>query len=268
MKSRYLKTKIKGIKGRKKDSTKSMSSTKRIVGGCTGVLIAVVICLLMEMDTLQALPLNIFKLNELEILGCNITSPAEIVSQASLQKGENILSIDLVAASKRLESHPWISRAILKRTLPGTLQIYLTEREPRAVIVLDDLYLVDRQGEIFKRATPAEQKYPRLSGLTKNDLYNDTDSSLRLIGDALYLLACAEKAASIIGADPEIIIDKTFGLTLITAPKRLKIDLGFGDFEAKIDALNKIVHDLAMRNLTPEAIHLKSSQKAYVTLSG
>ena len=211
---------------------------------------------------------SFFELKELKIFGCHITSPDGIISYARINKGMNLLSINLANSSSQLEKYPYIYRAVLKRKLPGTLEIYLEERKPRAVIKFEDLYLVDEHGDIFKKADTSECSYPLLTGLTKEDLYRDSDRCFQIIRTALGLLDRIEHEERFRGSVLEIAMDKNSGLTIITSPERMEVYVGEDDFEEKIKSLWKIVDDLKGRGLAPATIHLKSAQKAYITVKG
>ena len=211
---------------------------------------------------------SLFELKELKIFGCSLTAPEDIVAQARIVKGMNLLSVDLNQKSSQLEEYPYIYKAVLERTLPGTLEIHVQERKPRALIRLDALYLVDERGEVFKKAFDREQQYPVLSGLSKDDLYRDSEHCRNLIRTALDLLDVIDRNQRFKGTEFEIVIDKTAGFTIKTSPDPMEIYVGFGDFTDKMESLWKIVDDLKNKGMVPETVHLKSTQKAYVTVRG
>jgi cell division septal protein FtsQ len=211
---------------------------------------------------------GLFELRELKIFGCNLTRPEEVMAQAQIAKGMDLLSINLSRMSSELEAYSYIYKAVLERKLPGTLEVYIEERNPRALIRLEELYLVDERGDVFKKALAGEQHYPVLSGLSTDDLYRDSEHCRQLIRSALALLDTIARDRRFAGLGVELAIDKTRGFTIITAPERMVIEVGFGDASEKFDSLWKIVDDLREKGLAPETIHLKSAQKAYVTLKG
>ena len=242
-----------------------LQDKKELLAGL-GVVIAIVALVLTGAPFIRQS--GLFELRELKIFGCTLTRPEDIMAQAQIQKGMNLLSVNLNQKSSQLEQYPYIYKAVLERKLPNTLEIYVEERKPRAVIRLENFYLVDAQGEIYKKAQAAELNYPLLSGLSKDDLYRDSEHCQHLIRSALGLLDSIAQDQRFKGAEIEITIDKTAGFTIITAPERMTIYVGFGDFAEKIAALWKIVDDLKNKGLAPETIHLKSAQKAYVTVKG
>jgi len=253
---------------RKPSKTGRTAGLKQARELLTVVCTVVAAALLVTSGTLFIRQSGLFKLKELKIFGCNLTTPEDLMTHARIEKGTNLLALDLNQKSTQLEQSPYIYRAVLERTLPGTLEIHVDERTPRAVIKLDDFYLIDEHGEVFKEALSHELHYPELSGLTKDDLYRDSEHCHYLIRSALALLDVMEKDQRFAGEKHEILIDKNAGFTIIMNPGRVAVCVGFGDFAVKLESLWKIVDDLTSKGLTPETIHLKSAQKAYVTLKG
>lgn len=71
---------------------------------------------------------------------------------AGVAVGDPLLVVDTDAVAARLATHPWILAAHVRRELPRTLAIAVTERRAAAAALLGDLYLVDETGKPFKRA--------------------------------------------------------------------------------------------------------------------
>jgi cell division septal protein FtsQ len=205
-----------------------------------------------------------FRLNNIRISGCRITSPDKILSYADIEKGMNLLLVNLGQTSTRIEQYPYINKAVVQRKLPGTLEIYLEERKPRAIIQLDGYYLLDTNGEIFKKAEAGELRYPVLTGLTTETFYKDRQGCLQIIRNALQLLGHIEKDKRFRGLQIEIAIDQISGFTIRTTPEPMEVNVGWEEFAEKIDSLWKIVDDLKSKGLSPGTIKLKSPQKAYV----
>jgi len=209
-----------------------------------------------------------FHINHINISGCRITRPSEILAYAHLQPGMNLLRVNLAQTSTRLEQYPYIQKAVVQRKLPDTLEIFIVEREPRALILLDDYYVLDTHGEIFKKAESAERHYPVLTGLTEQSLYHDRQRCETMIRTALQLLGHIENDARFKGSQIEIGIDQTSGFTIRMSPDPVEVELGWSAFPEKIDSLWKIVDDLRSKGLSPDIVKLKSPHKAYVTVRG
>lgn len=90
--------------------------------------------------------------------------------QALLQelRGTNIFLADLNAAKRRLAGAPWIRDAALRRVLPSTVEVFVSERRPVGLCRLgNELHLIDESGTLIDRFGPqyAEFDLPIIDGL-------------------------------------------------------------------------------------------------------
>ncbi len=143
---------------------------------------------------------NIFVLNEVQVTGTHKMT-AEEVKKIVLAKKSNALRADLTEIKLRLENHPWIQSAILWRELPGTIHVHVTERQPAALMLSGDLYLVDHVGRIIQAfdqdpqfaglpvitgiASPSDQERIR-SGLQFLDLLSEDPAILQKVSEIHY----------------------------------------------------------------------------------
>ena len=116
-----------------------------------------------------------FAVNDFQIKGMRRLSEDDVLKAAGIGKGTNVFRVDCSLAKEMLEQHPWILAAEVLRRLPRSVDIDVTERVAEAVAVFDVPYLVDDQGEVFKRwvlgdPTPA----PVLTGFTREQFSTDT----------------------------------------------------------------------------------------------
>ena len=85
-------------------------------------------------------------------------------------RGANILTADLVAYRHRLMDSPWVADVALRRVLPGTVEVFMTERRPMGLCRLGTtLYLVDPRGTLIDEFGPqyAEFDLPIVDGLVR-----------------------------------------------------------------------------------------------------
>jgi cell division protein FtsQ len=118
-----------------------------------------------------------FKAASLKIDGIQRLTQKEIVEQAGLSKGMNVLAVNLSVVRKRLMAHPWIAEAEVRREIPAGLFIRIKEHFPLAIVDLGKKYIINEQGRIFKEWTAADpDTLPLISGLQLADItiYNKT----------------------------------------------------------------------------------------------
>lgn len=88
-----------------------------------------------------------FKIDQLTIHGQEKT-PYQILNDAiALRKGDYVFGHDLAIIKDDLEKITWIKSAMIKRTLPNIIDIYIQERQPIALWKhKKEYYLVDEEG--------------------------------------------------------------------------------------------------------------------------
>lgn len=70
-----------------------------------------------------------------DIRGTMYTSPVELNRLAAVPDSTILSDIDLMAIRRRLERHPFVETAIVRRDPPATLVIDITERVPAAALI-------------------------------------------------------------------------------------------------------------------------------------
>jgi len=97
-------------------------------------------------------------------------SSGEVQALVEGIRGTNILSADLTAYRKRLLQSPWVADAGLRRVLPSTIEVFVSERQPMGLCRLGaTLYLIDGTGTIIDEFGPqyAEFDLPIIDGLVR-----------------------------------------------------------------------------------------------------
>lgn len=175
-----------------------------------------------------------FAMKQLKVTNLSHGSRRPQVSAESLEKraavppGTNLLSIDTLAVETRLLGEPWLKTVAVRRELPSTLRVDVTEHEPAALIALESLYLCDSDGEVFKRASPAETSgLPVITGVGRAAYVLEPAYARAQIAVALAALARYQQLAT---RPPvgEVHIDRFVGVTLYTR-QGLAIQLGRGE---------------------------------------
>jgi cell division septal protein FtsQ len=175
-------------------------------------------------------------------------SADEIRALAGVQIGDHLLAVDPDAVAARLATHPWILAARVRRELPSTLAIEVTERRAVASALLGALYLLDADGRPFKRATFAEADgLPVVTGVTRDQYAAVRSTSEAVFRQALELFATYGDGHPERPKLSEVHVDTRAGFSLVLFDGSGEIRLGRGDFEAKLARLDRIFGALGDR---------------------
>ena len=85
-------------------------------------------------------------------------------------RGSNILTADLGSYRQRLMHSPWVADAELRRFLPSTVEVFVSERRPMGLCRLGGvLYLVDPRGMLIDEYGPQYSEFdlPIIDGLAR-----------------------------------------------------------------------------------------------------
>lgn len=198
--------------------------------------------------------------NDVRFEGCQRVSPQELMALVDLEENANILTIRLREICKTVKRNPWIKDVAVKRELPQGLTIKVAEREPAALVADGGLFLVDKDGVVFKEVGKNDPvDLPVITGLSLQEGENS------LLNEGLAFLRTARLTGDLGGEMiSEVHVDGTHGITLYTLQKAIMITMGFADYREKLALLAEIQKDLHQRNIAPGVIHFISADTAHI----
>jgi len=103
------------------------------------------------------------------IKGNHRLSKRELLAVMEGVRGEHILRADLETWHRRVLASPWVESASLRRVLPSTIEVTVSERQPMALCrVGDGVFLVDGEGRIIDEFGPGYAQFdlPIITGLS------------------------------------------------------------------------------------------------------
>ena len=102
-------------------------------------------------------------IRKIQVAGTRIIPAGEIIRETKYLLGSNILSVKKDRVAARLTRNPVVLAVELRRRLPRTLIVEITERTGHLVLNTGaGLYEVDRSGVAFRKVTSPSPKLPML----------------------------------------------------------------------------------------------------------
>jgi cell division protein FtsQ len=169
--------------------------------------------------------------SSVNITGANHASKKEVLEAVGIGAGQNILSFSAKGAEEKLKKSPWIFSASVKRRYPGTVDIFIQERVPAALVRMDELFLMDESGIIFKKASREDaMDLPVITGLNADFMSSGglQEGFMDLLGVLRTRKGFNAQAIS------EIHIDPVYGFSIYTLEDGVRLDVGLGNFEEKL----------------------------------
>jgi len=104
----------------------------------------------------------------------------------------NILLLDISLLQEKFTAHRWIKEVRVRKILPSTLKIEAKARSPIALLKLDDIYLIDREGVRLETIEKGEMgNLPLL--IDSNKFQKDQKEKFQLAWECLDSLSPDEK---------------------------------------------------------------------------
>jgi len=129
-----------------------------------------------------------FAVRHIRLDGVNRASEDAIREGLDGYRGRNLLELDLRAIESDVERDPWVLRAAVRRSLPDSLHVRVTERVPTALAVIrGQVHLVDSTGYVIgPTGASAADNLPVLTGLDGFEgdaLRAALETGVRALGD-------------------------------------------------------------------------------------
>ncbi|MEE9542316.1 MAG: FtsQ-type POTRA domain-containing protein [Thermodesulfobacteriota bacterium] len=182
------------------------------------------------------------EIRKINVAGVERVKAEEIIRLASIEEGQNILSIDLFSGARAIETHPWIRTAIIRRHIPDTINIEITERKPLSLVSMDSLYVADERGVLFKKYSPEDElDLVLITGLEKGII----DGGYELAPEFVKLVEFLTRRDGFnINDLSEIHYDRVYGFSLYTLEGGIRLNLGTGRIGEKMSAFEDVVDNM------------------------
>jgi cell division septal protein FtsQ len=185
-------------------------------------------------------------------------------------RGTSILRADLDAFRRRLVESPWVADVALRRVLPSTIEVLVSERRPVGLCRLgEELYLVDETGTVIDQFGPqyAEFDLPIIDGLVNHP--NTRRSALGSLDPGRAELAARVIAA--LGRDAAIarrlaqvdVTDAHDAVVLLEGDPAL-LHVGEDRFLERVQAYLDLAPALRERVSEIDYVDLRFEQRVYV----
>lgn len=173
-----------------------------------------------------------FTVREISVQGAErYLNEASVVAWLDIAPGVSVWEVSPAGARARLESHPFVARAAVRREFPDRLLIEVHERRPEAIVVLDRLYYLDRAGTVFGPLDDHQGRdYPLITGVEENAPAGRRAVVLRRLSRLARL--CARR--SCLGGVSEINLHPKLDVVLNPSSPRIPVALGWGSWREKI----------------------------------
>lgn len=181
------------------------------------------------------------RLEKVEVTGVDQDIRSDLTDRCSLNSDLNLLALNLNDLKRKMEEHPWIRSVRLERQLPHTLLVHAEKNSPLAIVVLDEIYLMNEHCEVFKQISDSDKlDFPVITGVCGRG--QKAHWQLHRAAQAIRILASQKKPWSL-GELSEIHINNE-GISLYFKHLAASITVLSDDLEYKMRGLKKVTRHL------------------------
>jgi cell division protein FtsQ len=206
------------------------------------------------------------QVNRIVVRGNERLSRDEVLSLLKGLRGENLVWTDLDRWRDRLLASPWVRAAALRRSIPSTVEVVVSERQPAFIGRLDgEVYLMDEHGIVMDRYGPqyADFDLPVVDGLASSG------SGGRAVDEGRAEVA-ARAVASLRGR-PEIArrlsqldVADPHNVSVILSGDSASVELGDDQFLTRLESYLELAPTLRERVPNIDAVDLRFDERIYV----
>ena len=206
---------------------------------------------------------NYLKVSSIRIRGNHFISAEELGPYLQKIEGRNIFRIDIQDVAGRVRKHPWIKEVSIRRELPGTLWVNVSERTP-AVYVNNDhnLYLADEEGVILGDKTENALILPVVYGITLPKKGARNKGPLEGLPAAIEVNRELSSLPWIDLSTTGIEVEERGQIVLHL--KGYRIRLGRGGYREKLKRFNEIAKNLEEKGIPYKEIDLRFDNQVIV----
>jgi cell division protein FtsQ len=162
--------------------------------------------------------------------------------------GIELEEVNLREVSLLIESHPYVKAARVSRQYPATLSIEIVERQPVAILNVDPVLMIDREGIILPdKGQVNDFLVPCLSGFNPaKELYPAGQQTVSVkVQETMNLITRILDYYPVLYSNiSEVTMNANDEYVIILAEYPTKVILGNTDVWAKIQILGKFEHSL------------------------
>jgi cell division protein FtsQ len=208
---------------------------------------------------------DMLRIDRIVVQGNARLSQGDVLAILTGLRGESLLWTDLDAWRRRLLSSPWIGEAALRRSLPSTVDVVISERHPIGIGRINgDMYLVDDRGVIIDQYGPqyAQFDLPIIDGLSAAPGGTMTDTARADL--AARVIAALTAKPAIASRLSQIDVSDAHNASVILTGDSAVIQLGDDQFLTRIESYIGLAGALRERVTDIDYVDLRFDNRIYV----
>jgi cell division protein FtsQ len=212
---------------------------------------------------------HVLQIDRIVVRGNVRLSKGEVLAMLGGLRGESLMWTDLDTWRQRLQASPWVREAALRRSLPSTVEVLISERQPMGVGRINgEMYLVDEHGVIIDQYGPqyADLDLPIVDGLTMTDGGSLTDEARAEL--ASRVIASLRSRPTISRRVSQIDVADLHNALVILTGDPAVLQLGDDQFLPRLQSYLDLAPTLRQRVPDIDYVDMRFDDRVYVRPAG
>lgn len=214
---------------------------------------------------------HVLQVERILVRGNERLSKGEVMAVLSGLRGESLVWTDLDVWRRRLLASPWVRDAALRRSLPSTVEVVISERQPVGIgRINSDMYLVDDRGIIIDQYGPqyTELDLPIVDGLSAspNDSPTMTDEARADL--AARVIAAIKAKPAVLRRLSQIDVSDVHNAKVILNGDPAVLHIGEDQFLTRLESYLQLAQALRERVEAIDYVDLRFEDRIYVRPAG
>jgi cell division protein FtsQ len=210
---------------------------------------------------------RMLRVDRIVVHGNERLSPGDVLAILTGLEGESLLLTDLDAWRRRLLASPWVRDAVLRRSLPSTVDVVVSERQPIGIARINgDMYLVDDRGVIIDQYGPqyAQFDLPMIDGLAASPAEGGTMTDVARADLAARLIASIGVRPDVARRLSQVDVSDAHNASVILSGDPAIVQLGDDHFLARVESYLQLASALREQVDEIDYVDLRFDDRVYV----
>ena len=234
------------------------------------VIVAVVALAMYKVSGIAA-QAHALRIETISVRGNERLSKADVAKALDGLVGQSLVWTDLNRWRGRLMQSPWVRDVAMRRSLPSTLEVVVSERMPMGIArVHNELFLMDEHGVILDRFGPQYSMFdlPIIDGLSVHEsdagaLADDAGAEL-----AARVIAAMKARPALAARLSQLDVSDVHNASVILTDDTTVIQLGEDQFLERVQSYLDLAATLRERVANIDYVDLRFDDRIYVRPSG
>ena len=203
------------------------------------------------------------------VAGNTRLSRGDVLSLLDGLQGRNMVLLSLDEWRQKLMASPWVADAAIRRVLPGTVDVVISERQPIGIGRLGEtLYLIDQQGVVIDEFGPSHAEFdlPLIDGLATS---TDARDGARAVDPgraalAMRLLASLQAHPGLAGRISQVDVSDVRDAVVVLKGDAALIRVGEDQFAERLQSYLDLAPALRERVPQMDYVDLRFGERVYV----